>query len=75
MSLAIVQSRAEQGISAQEVSVEVHLTGIRPLAVDDVDLLVKSVPVEAIGAVGEANLEDGQVRFPHEQLVEMLGRL
>jgi magnesium chelatase family protein len=30
MSLAIVQSRAEQGISAQEVSVEVHLTGGLP---------------------------------------------
>lgn len=30
MSLAIVQSRAEQGISAQEVSVEVHLSGGLP---------------------------------------------
>jgi magnesium chelatase family protein len=30
MSLAIVQSRAEQGISALEVSVEVHLTGGLP---------------------------------------------
>lgn len=30
MSLAIVQSRAEKGISAQEVSVEVHLTGGLP---------------------------------------------
>lgn len=30
MSLAIVQSRAEQGIFAQEVSVEVHLTGGLP---------------------------------------------
>ena len=30
MSLAIVQSRAEQGISAREVSVEVHLTGGLP---------------------------------------------
>jgi hypothetical protein len=30
MSLAMVQSRAEQGISAQEVSVEVHLTGGLP---------------------------------------------
>ena len=30
MSLAILQSRAEQGLSAQEVSVEVHLTGGLP---------------------------------------------
>jgi magnesium chelatase family protein len=30
MSLAIVQSRAEQGISALEVSVEVHLSGGLP---------------------------------------------
>ncbi|MEE9446944.1 MAG: YifB family Mg chelatase-like AAA ATPase [Arenicellales bacterium] len=30
MSLAVVQSRAEQGVSAQEVSVEVHLTGGLP---------------------------------------------
>jgi magnesium chelatase family protein len=30
MSLAIVQSRAGQGISAQEVSVEVHLSGGLP---------------------------------------------
>ncbi len=30
MSLAIVQSRAEQGVSAQEVSVEVHLSGGLP---------------------------------------------
>ncbi len=54
--------------------VEVHLTEIGSLAVDDVDLLVEGVPVEAIGAVGEANLEDGQTGFAHEQLVEVLGR-
>ena len=70
----LVERLAEEVPDLVGLRVEVHLTEIRPLAVDDVDLLVKGVPVEAIRAVGEANLEDGQVRFAHEQPVEMLGR-